>query len=229
MKITESKVRKLLIEEVERLDPVTVYLEDFEPGQGKITIECFGQSWSSYWGAMRGHTVAQFFCSCDESYLSNCLAGNLPSNTTDDEKAWEFIKWEIDKAKQNDQLDYRGSILAMNEIERFESADEWMQSGSELVQRLFGPDWRFTCLPMKANQDYVYLCRVIDTVKSALKETNFKQWLTELDEYSKSIGWLDNLSEQTGADSWRDYFNQGMSPEEAVSEDLSYADWEPTT
>ena len=56
MKIEASKVTKLLISEVQGLDPITVFLEDYEPGKGKITVSCWGKSWTAYWGGMR-HTM----------------------------------------------------------------------------------------------------------------------------------------------------------------------------
>lgn len=53
-----------------RLDPIRVHLHDFGPGKGRITIECYGQSWSACWGAMgEDRTVGQFFQLCDSDYL----------------------------------------------------------------------------------------------------------------------------------------------------------------
>lgn len=49
MKITESTVKKITITNVQNLDPVSVMVEDFGQGEGKITITCFGEAWSHYW------------------------------------------------------------------------------------------------------------------------------------------------------------------------------------
>ena len=69
MKITETQVTKLQISDIKHLDPVNVLLEDFGPGQGKITIECFGKAWTSYWNAMwKENTIDKFFCDCDNEY-----------------------------------------------------------------------------------------------------------------------------------------------------------------
>ncbi len=61
MKIETSTVTKLTITEVARLDPITVILEDIEPRKGKIIIECYGKSWSSYWGGLwlHGRTLSR--------------------------------------------------------------------------------------------------------------------------------------------------------------------------
>ena len=73
-----STVKRLkitdLINSEYKLDPVTVFLEDYEPGKGKITIECYGKSWSAYWGGMSGDDVATFFCRCDQHYLAKNLS-----------------------------------------------------------------------------------------------------------------------------------------------------------
>lgn len=79
MKIEKSKIEKLKITEAKNLDPVSVYLEDFEPGKGKIIIECYGKSWSSYWGAMSGRTISEFFFDANNDYLACKLANGIQS------------------------------------------------------------------------------------------------------------------------------------------------------
>jgi hypothetical protein len=55
-------------------DPIDVYFEDPEPGHGKITITCFGESWTAYWAAMGNDTLAEFFCGCDVGYIASKLS-----------------------------------------------------------------------------------------------------------------------------------------------------------
>lgn len=73
MRIAQSTATRIELTEVPRLDPIRIYLEDYEPGRGRITISCYDAAWVGYWGAMGGRTIAQFFISCDAEYL----AGNL--------------------------------------------------------------------------------------------------------------------------------------------------------
>jgi hypothetical protein len=40
MKILQEAIRKLLVTEVQGLDPISIYLEDCGAGHGKITITC---------------------------------------------------------------------------------------------------------------------------------------------------------------------------------------------
>jgi hypothetical protein len=58
------------------LDPITVYWHDTDIGKGSVTITCYGNAWTSWWGAMGGNTVKEFFLRCDEGYLFNNLANN---------------------------------------------------------------------------------------------------------------------------------------------------------
>ena len=73
MIVKQSMVTRLEITEVPRLDPIRVYLENYEPGKGRITISCYDAAWVGYWGGMGGRTVEKFFIDGDAEYL----AGNL--------------------------------------------------------------------------------------------------------------------------------------------------------
>lgn len=46
MKVEKSDVLAFTISDVERLDPVRVMIENYEPGKGRITITCFGKAWT---------------------------------------------------------------------------------------------------------------------------------------------------------------------------------------
>lgn len=61
------------------LDPVTAFLEDFEPGRGQLTLVCWGRAWTHFWGAMgNGATVAKFCARASTGYIVNKLM--LPSD-----------------------------------------------------------------------------------------------------------------------------------------------------
>jgi hypothetical protein len=175
MKITESKVRKIKIEDIlesHRLDPISVFLEDFEPGKGKITIECYGKSWSSYWGGMGSRTISQFFCSCDNSYLSSNLAPNLKSNIFDEENFKDFAKNKIIKLRKESELEPDRARELFDEIEDLseDCSKDWFFSGNESVRDIFGDEYWNIDLPTTTNPDYAYISRIIDTVKEALKQ-----------------------------------------------------------
>ncbi|CAK1778224.1 conserved hypothetical protein [Vibrio crassostreae] len=65
MNIQHSTVFKLRITEVENIDPIEVYLEDLEPHKGQITLNCWGNSWTAFWGGMGSRLITEFFRDCN--------------------------------------------------------------------------------------------------------------------------------------------------------------------
>lgn len=66
-------ITRLYIENAQALNPVTVLMEDMEPGTGRITIICWGEVWTSFWGSMSGESIGKFFLRSDSGYLANRL------------------------------------------------------------------------------------------------------------------------------------------------------------
>lgn len=60
---------------MQALDPVNVYWENFESGRGRVTITCYGEAWTAYWGATGKQQLQDFFLSADDEYLSDRLQG----------------------------------------------------------------------------------------------------------------------------------------------------------
>ncbi len=174
MKIEQSTVVRLKITDIERLDPITVFLEDFEPRKGKITIECYGQSWSSYWGGMGDSSIAEFFIDCNNHYLAKNLS-RIRSDVDDYEAFHDVIKLAIIKARRKKHLDrYKARELydsAVDDIGYFNDDDglSWCKSNSDYLYNVLGEDWWFD-IPKKPNHEYQYLCRIIDAVRDGLVE-----------------------------------------------------------
>ena len=57
----------------ERLDPVTVYVEEIRPGASRITVRCFARAWTAYWGAHGNESVERFVRSCNADYVADNL------------------------------------------------------------------------------------------------------------------------------------------------------------
>jgi hypothetical protein len=55
------------------LDPIIVYWHDVAEWSGYVTITCYGQAWTAYFGAMGGRTIREFFSDADVGYLTNKL------------------------------------------------------------------------------------------------------------------------------------------------------------
>ena len=71
MRVEPAHVEALTIYEADRLDPVFVVLQDFGGGRGRLVVECWGNAWSTYWGAMGSETLRQFIVGCDVDYIAN--------------------------------------------------------------------------------------------------------------------------------------------------------------
>ncbi len=149
MIILTSKVTKLLLTELDRLDPVTVIAEDIGPSQGKITIDCYGQSWTAYWGGMGKRNIQEFFCSCDEHYIAKNLS-SIPSDV-----------YDVDTLRE--QADKKGVVYSCRD-------EPW--NDYDFMDAMYGGDAynRVDSLPKMVNPEYDYLCRIIKTVQGAFKQ-----------------------------------------------------------
>ncbi|AWL12784.1 hypothetical protein HMF8227_02332 [Saliniradius amylolyticus] len=164
MKVERSTTLKLNISELERLDPITVFLEDLGPNKGRITIRCFDQTWSANWNAMGAASVAHFFVRCDENYLCNSLSSIPARITADDDLVRRAIKQEIQRQREADLLDNDTAERMCAQVDEMT-----MECPNEaLLREVFDYDWRYQ-LPEKDNPEYMYLCRIINAVQYALK------------------------------------------------------------
>ncbi|GIU22107.1 hypothetical protein [Shewanella sp. MBTL60-007] len=164
MKIEQSSVTKLTLTEIEGLDPVTVILENYAPGKGKIIIECYGESWSSYWGAMSGDSIEQFFIRINHHYAATNLSTIKSDIDCDSEEFAAKLRKEIVSSRKQGEFTKVEARELFNDAEHFELE----QPDHALASRVFGPDWWYS-IPQKPNPDYQYLCRIIDNVQQGLK------------------------------------------------------------
>lgn len=183
MKIEQTQITKLLLSELmgepHMLDPVTVILEDLEPRRGKIIIECYGKSWSAYWGGMGDRSIAQFFADCSTGYL----IGNLDPQL----RSWSFNgKALVDKVKKAVISARRGRDFTADEArEYFDEADQLKDASSidylagahyELMQAVFGDEWWHEAdRSDKPNPDYLYLQRIVLAVQAGLRKAGLAQ------------------------------------------------------
>lgn len=66
------------------------------------------------------------------------------------------------------------------------------------------------------------VAEILEKRKTALN-FSFEQWLGFLDHTALTYGWKSRIAAQTGAECWRDYYEAGFTPLEALTEDCSYA------
>lgn len=174
MKIKQSEITQLVITDVPSLDPVKVMIENIQPGVGNITITCFGKSWTSFWGAMSGMTIQDFFLSCNNPYLINCLDRGISSTIEgeDNDANIEFVKGEICKLRREHEITAYEAREYWDEAEGSDNVKDkccnW-QYGSAL-RTLLGDDPWYRNWPTVPNPDYEYLKRIVQAVREALQE-----------------------------------------------------------
>jgi len=174
MKIEESLVRKIVISDIKFLDPISLYLEDYGAGRGKITITCFNDSWSNYWGAMGEYTISQFVTKCDNHYLFQKFSPNVSSNIDDPSGLEEFAKKHILEHRREDSISKEEARKLYDKC--YELNEEYdiknLDSGTyaDIMYDIFGEEWYDYPIPKKPNAKYEYFCRILNVVKEALKE-----------------------------------------------------------
>lgn len=195
MKVETSTVTKLVISDVPRLDPITVFLEDFglrdcghaddpnyKTGSGKITINCWDKSWNAFWGGMGPRTVAQFVAGCGSDYVLNCLSRGLSSTHFTGNALHDFAKRCIVERRRGrnlhnweqgslDSEDARSLWRRIDGLRDIETTNEcWHRS--DLLTELFGEEWHYPVgdNAVEENHDYTYLLRIVEAVQQALAE-----------------------------------------------------------
>lgn len=173
----------------ERLDPVRVMIENYEPGKGRITVTCYGRAWTGAWFAMGGDTVQDFIKRVSNDYLIGCLAPRLESTIDDDNEAnLNFVKQQIIKLRQEREIE---AYVAREMWAEAENADDVKANccdflvGEKLLN-LFGDDPWYAGWPKVPNHEYQYLERVLNAMREGLNEleravmsTNLKEWLQQ--------------------------------------------------
>ena len=145
MKLAKRRTETYILTALHKLDPVTVYVTNYELGKGKIVIECFGDAWAFYWGAMGPNTLQEFFIGADNSYL----LGKFLSETE-----------QTDFDEINEIAHKRGfeDLCVSNEVELAMAANE--------MAECFGEDW-YMDLPRRSTDEYQYLSRIVNAIKGA--------------------------------------------------------------
>lgn len=178
MKIKESTLVKLTITDVLHLDPINVIFEDYGPQRGKVTIEVVGDAWSYFWGAMgEGHTIKSFFLQAGTDYLVRKLKIGLDATVDDDSQ--EALQLAAKKEIIKDRKEYRRYGDNKQIIKSKQARDKWdlidqitdegKELNADILYEIFGDDW-YCYLSQKPNPDYQYLCRIVNTIKEAIKQ-----------------------------------------------------------
>lgn len=171
MKWTESTVTKLLISDVDGLDPVTAYIENYELGQGKLTIEIYGESYSSYWGGMGENTLEQFILNTDNHYLSKNLASLAQLSEPDYDGFITHAKKELIEQRRMWGGKKEQIRELWNKLTEIEPSKEYFHNAlnHQRLHEIAGDDW-WHLIPEVDSTLYKYLCKILDALKACLSE-----------------------------------------------------------
>lgn len=192
MKVEEKMVKQLTIKDVKGLDPVRVVVEEFDRGQAKVIIECYGESWSSYWGNMGGN-LKEFFTRTNVGYLVNCFdrgiraaTGELDLDSMKEtfikrvrERIIERVKDGWTKSPSNRDVYNECEDVNLSAILPQHSHDTWCMDHYSMTEdswkEVFGGEddfsyWMEENVPdqYEVNHDYVYLSRIVETVRGVI-------------------------------------------------------------
>lgn len=173
MQIKRTTVEKIRIEGIERshsLDPVEVIVENFGEGRGKITVSCYGEVWTGFWGSMGG-TVEQFFQRVSNDYLIGKMS-DYQSTVPDPDSDQDYIRSLILKERRRQvygkdearrawrYVDYERPDR--NTLCNFSTPEELRPI--EGIEEPWYLDW-----PKMENHKYKYLSRILDLVREVIK------------------------------------------------------------
>nr|WP_319566224.1 hypothetical protein [uncultured Rhodoferax sp.] len=179
MKIEQKQVTLLTITEAPNLDPIRVQTEDIEPGKGRITVSCWGKSWTSYWGGMgEKNTIADFFCSCNANYIIGNFTTGMPSTVFSGDALLERAKKSIIARRRGRCLEYSHldkaearELWTDVELANIDHGDRPQDLPSTLMTQLYGKEWWYEAERAQTpNHEYEYLTRIIHAVQAAFQQ-----------------------------------------------------------
>ncbi|MDU9408260.1 hypothetical protein RTH74_11685 [Pseudomonas sp. zfem001] len=197
MKTETTQITKLLISDLmgepHKLDPVTVILEDighrviptasgsYTSRQGKIIVECYGKSWSAYWGGMGDRTVAQFFSDEHCGYLIGSLAPSLGVNRFSGGALVTMAKRVVLDCRRGrtanhhpysmDKEDARKLFDRIEDELRNVEREDHCWNHSDLLAELFSDEWWHAASEAtEPSPEYQYLQRIVQAVQAGLRQ-----------------------------------------------------------
>ncbi len=180
-----------------KIDNTDVFLEDYGPNQGKITIsDTYGHNYSNYWGSMGG-TLKEFLCHINCDYFASKLMGSR-SDTSFNAKATfatvrKFIRkelgfdWYIEQEFQKHMREVLNSFQSYCEETKSENVfvdgwhynfinrlnfwmikDEWDREHWEKEFKAISEQWHF--IQTMPSENYIWLTKFHGRLKKELKK-----------------------------------------------------------
>lgn len=171
--VEKTDVLSFIISGVERLDPVRVMIENYEPGRGRITVTCSGKAWTGSWFAMGGDSVQEFIKRVSNGYLIGYFDPGMESTVDDDNDAnLAFVKTEIIKLRRDSEItsdEAREMWVEAEDAEDVKVSCCDCRIGNKLPGLLGDEPW-YAKWPAVPNHKYQYLDRIVNAVRVGLSE-----------------------------------------------------------
>lgn len=173
MQIKRTTVEKTRIEDLHeshRLDPVEVIVENFDEGAGKITISCYGEVWTGFWGSMGG-TVEEFFQRVSNDYLIDKMS-DYRAMEPDIDGDSDYLKSLILKDRRAGNITKFQAKNAWYYIDNYSPDRNSLCYGHipeelEIIEGICEP-WHFDW-PQMPSHKYAYLERILNLVREVIK------------------------------------------------------------
>jgi hypothetical protein len=184
MNIEKSSIEKLRITEVDGLDPIDVFIDITSTTSGKVTINCYGKSWTAFWPSVGEKGIKSFFKRSDNEYLIGYLDASITRKTVN----WDaYSATLIERAKslpshvlENSDIEVDDVISAIEELDHETLDIEYCNypdgftseyffrdagMGESVTNELLADEINIT---FKDHHHYIYLSKIVDAVKLAV-------------------------------------------------------------
>lgn len=168
VEVATAHVTALRLTGLDNLDPITVYLDNPEPGRGQITIRCWDTSWTAGWRGLSSRRVEEFFVVQNDHYLAKNLSSLKAEVLASGEGLTRLLRVEFLRQRRARELD-KGLARTLWEDAEGVEIGEGHCSDHKLMVAAFGEEW-FHDQPTMPNSDYLYLCRIIQAVREGLRK-----------------------------------------------------------
>lgn len=168
VEVATAHVAALRLTGLDNLDPITVYLDNPEPGRGQITIRCWDTSWTAGWRGLSGRSVEEFFVAQNDHYLARNLSSIPEKVTVEGEALAEHLRGLVCGLRRSGKLSKGNARGIWDDTIGMDVTEGYCRDHNILAETL-GSGWWLE-LPTMPNPDYTYLCRIIQAVRDGLRK-----------------------------------------------------------
>ncbi|MCY9861297.1 hypothetical protein OTK49_02050 [Vibrio coralliirubri] len=176
MNVISQQTHTIVIEDIDGLAPVTVFLADLAENKGKVVIECGGKGWANTWSWMHDKTIAQWFAGLPAS----SIAANFGDFYRTEIDFSKFADYANSQAKQlfshgkinEEQFDeFADLIESSKEFISEDLGEAWCKMNSDAIEEILGEPWH-EVVPQKRNKEYSNMITIIKAAQFGVKKCN---------------------------------------------------------